>query len=29
MDCRIAEHRQPPFAVVMLDVNDLKKVNDT
>lgn len=29
MDRRIAEHRQPPFAVVMLDINDLKKVNDT
>ena len=29
MDCLIAEHRQPPFAIVMLDVNDLKKVNDT
>ena len=29
MDRQIAEHRQPPFAVVMLDVNDLKKVNDT
>ena len=26
---RIAEHSQPPFAIVMLDVNDLKKVNDT
>ena len=29
MDRQIAEHRQTPFAVVMLDVNDLKKVNDT
>ena len=29
MDRQIAEHRQPPFAIVMLDVNDLKKVNDT
>ena len=29
MDRRIAGHCQPPFAVVMLDVNDLKKVNDT
>ena len=28
MDRQIAEHSQPPFAVVMLDVNDLKKVND-
>ena len=26
---RIAGHTQPPFAVVMLDVNDLKKINDT
>lgn len=26
---RIAEHRQPPFAIVMFDVNDLKKINDT
>ena len=29
MDRRIAEHRQPPFAVMFFDVNDLKKVNDT
>ena len=29
MDSRIAERSQPPFAIVMLDVNDLKKVNDT
>ena len=29
LDCRIAEHHQPPFAVVIFDVNDLKKVNDT
>ena len=29
MDRLIAEHSQPPFAIVMLDVNDLKKVNDT
>ncbi len=29
MDCQIAEHSQPPFAVVMLDINDLKKINDT
>ena len=29
MDRQIAGRRQPPFAVVMLDVNDLKKVNDT
>ncbi len=26
---RIAEHRQTPFALVVFDVNDLKKVNDT
>ena len=29
MDRRIAKHRQGPFAVVVFDVNDLKKVNDT
>ncbi|MBQ9573395.1 MAG: GGDEF domain-containing protein [Acidaminococcaceae bacterium] len=29
MDLQIAEHRQPPFALVVCDVNDLKKVNDT
>ena len=29
MNSRIAERSQPPFAVVMLDINDLKKVNDT
>ena len=29
MDRLIARHRQPPFAVVMFDVNDLKLVNDT
>ena len=29
MDRLIAEHRQSPFAVVLFDVNDLKKVNDT
>ena len=29
MNRLIAERNQPPFAVVMLDVNDLKKVNDT
>ena len=29
MDRQIAEHRQPPFAIVIFDVNDLKKVNDT
>ena len=29
MDRRIREGSQLPFAVVMLDVNDLKKVNDT
>ena len=29
MDLLIAENRQAPFAIVMLDVNDLKKINDT
>jgi diguanylate cyclase (GGDEF)-like protein len=29
IDRQIEEHTQPPFAVVMLDVNDLKKTNDT
>ena len=29
MDRQIAAGRQQPFAVVMFDVNDLKKVNDT
>ena len=29
LDHQIAEHDQEPFAIVMLDVNDLKKVNDT
>ena len=29
MDRLIARHRPPPFAVVMFDVNDLKRVNDT
>jgi diguanylate cyclase (GGDEF)-like protein len=29
IDRLIADHRQPPFAVVILDVNDLKKINDT
>ena len=29
LDRRIAEQRQQPFALVMLDVNGLKKVNDT
>ena len=29
MDRQIADHKQQPFAVVMLDVNDLKKINDT
>ena len=28
LDRRIAEEERPPFAVVMFDVNDLKKVND-
>lgn len=29
MDRLIERHRQPPFAVVMFDVNNLKTVNDT
>lgn len=29
MNRQIEDHCQPPFAIVMLDVNDLKKVNDT
>ena len=29
IDDRIAEKRQAPFAVVIFDVNDLKKINDT
>ena len=29
LDRQIAEHRQPPFAVVIFDVNGLKTVNDT
>lgn len=29
MDHRITDGTQPPFAMVMLDVNDLKKINDT
>ena len=29
LDRRIAEHRNGPFAIVFLDVNDLKRVNDT
>lgn len=29
LDCEIAEHRKSDFAIVILDVNDLKKVNDT
>ena len=29
LDRQIAAHAQPPFAIVILDVNDLKKVNDT
>ena len=29
MDCRIRERSQPPFAVVILDINDLKKINDS
>lgn len=29
MDRQITEHSQQPFAVVIFDVNDLKKINDT
>jgi diguanylate cyclase (GGDEF)-like protein len=29
IDRRINEHRMSPFAIVMMDLNDLKKVNDT
>ena len=29
LDNKIAEHRISPFAIAILDVNDLKKVNDT
>jgi FOG: GGDEF domain len=29
MDRQIMENRQTPFAIVMLDVNDLKIINDT
>ena len=29
MDRQIKAHRQSPFALVIIDVNDLKKVNDT
>lgn len=29
MDRLIADHRQPPFAIVILDLNDLKMINDT
>lgn len=29
MNMRIQEQRQPEFAIVVLDVNDLKKINDT
>ena len=29
MNARIQEQRQPEFAIVVLDVNDLKKINDT
>ena len=29
LDRQIKEHRQSPFAIAILDVNDLKKVNDT
>ncbi|MCR4733126.1 MAG: EAL domain-containing protein [Lachnospiraceae bacterium] len=29
MNQRITAHRQPEFAIIVLDVNDLKKINDT
>jgi diguanylate cyclase (GGDEF)-like protein len=29
MNGRIQEHRQPEFAIAVLDVNDLKRINDT
>lgn len=29
MNQRIQEHRQSEFAIVVLDVNGLKKINDT
>ena len=29
IDHLIAENRMPPFAIVMMDMNDLKKINDT
>ena len=29
MNSRILERRQPEFAIIVLDVNDLKKINDT
>ena len=29
LDRLIGEHRQPEFAIVIMDVNDLKKVNDS
>ena len=29
MNRRILEKRQPEFAIIVLDVNDLKKINDT
>jgi diguanylate cyclase (GGDEF)-like protein len=29
IDRQIAQRQQPPFAIVVFDVNDLKKVNDT
>lgn len=29
LDRQITEHRASEFAIVILDVNDLKKVNDT
>ena len=29
LNAQIAEHKAPEFAIVVLDVNDLKKINDT
>lgn len=29
IDRQIEEHCQPPFAIVILDINDLKEINDT
>ena len=29
LDRQITNHRQTPFAIVIFDVNDLKKINDS